>query len=227
MLFYSSSGDKHECHMLPCLKTNSNKRHIDASTRLPGSHTWATPHFSQMAIALPRLFTQIHHISAYCFRGDRHFCEVLFIVAEVHGEKHLETKRKKHNSYQYCPHWWWSPFVHLSILSPNSLSMAGPWPKQEEVIWMPCGPRPRPAEPWGRPGAVRTEGQVNPSLTFYLCDLFTKYLPVLGMCQVHPTGRSINPVRVIRGQHTHSCSGTASSWKAAELMCCFWRWDGT
>ena len=45
-----------------------------------------------MALALAGLLAQVHHISAYGFRGDGHLCEVLLVVAEVHREKHLGTR---------------------------------------------------------------------------------------------------------------------------------------
>jgi hypothetical protein len=45
-----------------------------------------------MAVALARLFAQIHHVSAYCLWSNGDFCEVLLTVTEVHCQKHLKTE---------------------------------------------------------------------------------------------------------------------------------------
>jgi len=52
----------------------------------------ATPHFGQMALALAGLFAQIHHVSAHRLGGHGDLGEVLLVVTEVHGEKHLSPK---------------------------------------------------------------------------------------------------------------------------------------
>lgn len=66
------------------------------------SPTRATPNFGQMAFIFPRFLAQIHHVSAQCSRSDWNFSEVLLVVAEVHGEKHLTAKRKI-QELQHCP----------------------------------------------------------------------------------------------------------------------------
>lgn len=45
-----------------------------------------------MAVALPRLFAQIHHISAYGLWGNRNFCEMLLTVTEVNCQEHLKQR---------------------------------------------------------------------------------------------------------------------------------------
>ncbi len=53
--------------------------------------TRSTPHLGQVAVCLPRLFAQLHHISAQCVRGNRNLSKMLVIVTEVYRQKHLGT----------------------------------------------------------------------------------------------------------------------------------------
>lgn len=54
--------------------------------------TRASPHLSEVAVALSGLFAELHHISAQRLRRDGNLAEVLVVVAEVHGEEHLQTQ---------------------------------------------------------------------------------------------------------------------------------------
>lgn len=62
-----------------------------------------------MALTLTRFLAQLHHISARCLRGDWHLGEVLFIVTEVHCQKHLKktktTGRAYFRSQKQTVHW--------------------------------------------------------------------------------------------------------------------------
>lgn len=74
--------------------TRGAHSHVSTATQ-PRSRTRATPHFGQMALALAGLFAQIHHISAHRLGGHWDLGEVLLVVTEVHGEKHLPTERER------------------------------------------------------------------------------------------------------------------------------------
>lgn len=55
------------------------------------SLTRSTPHLCQVAVRLPGLLAQVHHISAQCVRGNRNLSEMLVIVTEVNRQEHLYT----------------------------------------------------------------------------------------------------------------------------------------
>lgn len=77
---------KEEANFIPL--TSEPLKNIEHSFIVSNWAFRATPHFSQMAVALPRLFAQIHHISAYGLWGNRNFCEVLLTVTEVNCQEH-------------------------------------------------------------------------------------------------------------------------------------------
>lgn len=54
---------------------------------------WLTrtpPHLRQVAVRLPGLLAQLHHISAERVRGNRDLSEMLVVVTEVNRQKHLQ-----------------------------------------------------------------------------------------------------------------------------------------
>lgn len=58
------------------------------------SLTRSSPHFSQVAVHLSRLLAELHHIAAHRLGSYGHLCEMLVVVAEVHGQEHLKKKKK-------------------------------------------------------------------------------------------------------------------------------------
>lgn len=85
----------------PCLSGLHllRSRECPGTQQLPAWPTCATPHFSQVTLALPRLLAQLHHIPAGCLGGDWHLGEVLLVVTEVHGQKHLQKTKATAHGY--------------------------------------------------------------------------------------------------------------------------------
>lgn len=55
--------------------------------------TGAAPHLGQVAVRLPRLLAQLHHVPAERVRGDGNLSKMLVIVTEVYSQEHLQTER--------------------------------------------------------------------------------------------------------------------------------------
>lgn len=102
--------------------------------------TRSTPHLGQVAVCLPRLLAQLHHIPAQRLRGNSNLSKMLVIVTEVYCQKHLGTAKgtergtdkDKHkiedpaglcesrvNIMSHCNWWlislWFSVCVHVCV----------------------------------------------------------------------------------------------------------------
>lgn len=58
---------------------------------LAPSLTRSTPHLRQVAVRLPRLLAQLHHVPAQRLRGNGNLSKMLVIVTEVYCQEHLGT----------------------------------------------------------------------------------------------------------------------------------------
>lgn len=171
-----------------------------------------------MAVALAGLLAQVHHIPAYRFWGHGYFCKVLLVVAEVHGKKHLETRRK-HKSYR---------LPTLAVFAFASRPQTGPGANVQQNSlahpgreWggggYPLGSCPLRSKACSSPGAlgtvkpVHTEGEIKPFSDISLMGFVYQILIQFLACARRTLHADLptNPVKVM-GEiiHTHSCTDT-------------------
>lgn len=87
VIFHNNTACDWKSHVLHGVEMNENL----TLGKLAMPLTRSTPHLRQVAVRLPGLLAQVHHVSAQRLRGNGNLSKMLVIVTEVYCQEHLGT----------------------------------------------------------------------------------------------------------------------------------------